>query len=307
MRGAKNGQWWVDDAHRALANNSAAYTEKPDIGAFMKEWLSLYDSKSGERGIVNRVAAIKKVKSLGDRRKSNYDFGTNPCGEIILRPNEFCNLTEVVIREQDTLETLLAKIEFATIMGTFQSTLTDFRYLRSVWKKNVEEERLLGVSLTGIMDHPVLGYPTEEAKNWFITLREHAVKVNKEWADKLGIPVSASITTVKPSGCADPETKIKTSNGVVSLREIFEIMGYNIEDYEAGSWLNITKDIKVFDENNNIKPITKLFVNGISATYELTDESGKTYNFTAEHKVKVTGKGWTRVDALEEGDDVVTF
>jgi len=200
MRGAKNGQWWVDDAHRALANNSAAYTEKPDIGAFMKEWLSLYDSKSGERGIVNRVAAIKKVKSLGDRRKSNYDFGTNPCGEIILRPNEFCNLTEVVVREQDTLETLLAKIKFATIMGTFQSTLTDFRYLRSVWKKNVEEERLLGVSLTGIMDHPVIGYPTEEAKNWFITLREHAVKVNKEWAEKLGIPASASITTVKPSG-----------------------------------------------------------------------------------------------------------
>jgi ribonucleotide reductase alpha subunit len=442
MRGAKNGQWWVDDAHRALANNSAAYTEKPDIGAFMKEWLSLYDSKSGERGIVNRVAAIKKVKSLGDqRRKSNYDFGTNPClhpdtlietihgrvkikditnptkvysmgedgklvikessaswiskknaktlkivvasgkeiictpdhkifiegrgwieaqdirigdrtvhlvrnrrgacysgvklttqdnrdyqmehrlvfesyygkipegydihhidgntynndidnleclshedharitaleqnndhmvqgsngrfispenskhgkktivpmpeelksnlhqyanvisisegpvtdvydmtvegthnfvanfiivhncGEIILRPNEFCNLTEVVVREQDTLETLLAKIEFATIMGTFQSTLTDFRYLRSIWKKNVEEERLLGVSLTGIMDHPILGYPSEESKNWFIALREHAVKVNKEWAEKLGIPASASITTVKPSG-----------------------------------------------------------------------------------------------------------
>ena len=200
LRHAKSGQWWIDEPQRALSNNSVAYTEKPEIGHFMEEWLSLYESKSGERGIVNRIAAKKKVKSLGDRRKSDFDFGANPCGEIILRPQEFCNLTEVIIREDDTLETLKEKIEIATILGTFQSTLTDFRYLRSIWKKNVEEERLLGVSLTGIMDHPILSNVNEKAKNWLNILREHAIQVNKKWAESLGINASAAITTVKPSG-----------------------------------------------------------------------------------------------------------
>jgi ribonucleoside-diphosphate reductase alpha chain len=200
MRHAKTGQWWIDESQRALSNNSAAYTEKPSISQFMTEWLSLYESKSGERGIMNRVAAKRKVKTLGDRRKSDYDFGINPCGEILLRPQEFCNLTEVVVRENDTLEDLKRKVEMATILGTFQSAVTDFRYLRSIWKRNVDEERLLGVSLTGVMDHPLLSLVSDETKRWLIELRQHAVVVNKEWAAKLGINPSAAITTCKPSG-----------------------------------------------------------------------------------------------------------
>ena len=201
LRHAKNGQWWIDHPERALANNSVAYTEKPEIGAFMEEWLSLYNSKSGERGIFNRVNAKRKVKGLGaDRRNPDYEFGVNPCGEIILRPQGFCNLTEVVIREGDSLERLKEKVEVATILGTFQSTLTNFRYLRSVWKRNAEEERLLGVSLTGIMDHPVLNNIHGDVKEYLTEMRNHAVGTNKAWAEKLGINPSAAITTVKPSG-----------------------------------------------------------------------------------------------------------
>lgn len=200
MRHAKMGQWYIIEPQRALSNNSVAYTEKPEIGQFIQEWLALYESKSGERGIMNRIAAKKKAKSLERRKYQDIDFGTNPCGEIALRPDEFCNLTEIVIRENDTLETLKKKVEYATILGTFQSTLTDFRYLRSVWKKNVEEERLLGVSLTGIMDHPVLSQATQETAKWLTVLRHHAIETNKQWANLLGIPQSAAITTVKPSG-----------------------------------------------------------------------------------------------------------
>lgn len=201
MRHAKGGQWWIDHPERALANNSVSYTEKPEIGAFMEEWLSLYNSKSGERGIFNRWAAKRKVKALGaDRRNPDHDFGANPCGEIILRPAGFCNLTEVVIRDGDSLERLKEKVEIATILGTFQSTLTNFRYLRSVWKRNAEEERLLGVSLTGIMDHAVLNNVNPELAGWLDTLREHTIGVNREWAASLGINPSAAITTVKPSG-----------------------------------------------------------------------------------------------------------
>lgn len=199
MRVAKSGQWWVDNGQRALANNSAAYTEKPDMELFMEEWMALVKSKSGERGIFNRVAAKKKVHESG-RRNPNFDFGTNPCGEIILRPNGFCNLTEVVVRAGDTLDQLMDKVEIATIMGTFQSTLTNYRYIRSIWKKNAEEERLLGVSLTGIMDHEILNKANQTTADWLSLLRAHAVKVNAEWAEKLGIPASAAITTVKPSG-----------------------------------------------------------------------------------------------------------
>ena len=200
MRNAKNGAWWEDNVQRALANNSVAYTEKPDVGIFLKEWGTLYESKSGERGLFNRVAATKKATSNGRRDVDGHDFGTNPCGEIILRSKGVCNLSEVVIRENDTLADLKEKIEVATIVGTFQSTLTNFRYLRSVWKKNQEEERLLGVSMTGIMDHPVLSKPSEECISWLKELREHAIAVNKEWASVLGIPQSVAITTVKPSG-----------------------------------------------------------------------------------------------------------
>ena len=200
MRNAKNGAWWESDVQRALANNSVAYTEKPDVGIFLKEWGTLYDSKSGERGIFNRVAATKKASSNGRRDVEGFEYGTNPCGEIILRSKGLCNLSEVVIREDDTLASLKEKVRVATIIGTFQSTLTNFRYLRSDWKRNQEEERLLGVSMTGIMDHPVLSKPTEECINWLKELREYAIETNKVWADKLGIPQSAAITTVKPSG-----------------------------------------------------------------------------------------------------------
>lgn len=201
MRHAKSGQWWNDHPERALANNSVSYTEKPEIGQFMEEWISLYQSKSGERGIFNRVSAKRKVKSLGiERRNPEYDFGTNPCGEILLKPNQFCNLTEVVVREGDSPERLQEKVEVATILGTFQSSLTNFRYLRSIWRKNAEEERLLGVSLTGIMDHPTLNNVNDALPTLLTNMKHHAIETNKIWAEKLGINPSASITTVKPSG-----------------------------------------------------------------------------------------------------------
>ena len=199
MRVAKSGKWWETEPQRALANNSAAYTERPDMEIFLKEWQALIESKSGERGIFNRVAAKKKAAESG-RRNPDFDFGTNPCAEIILRSAGLCNLTEVVIREEDTFETLRDKVEVATIMGTFQSTLSKFRYVRSVWQKNQEEERLLGVSMTGIMDHPVLSKVSDTAAQWLRDLRAHAVAVNAEWAAKLGINPAAAITTVKPSG-----------------------------------------------------------------------------------------------------------
>jgi ribonucleoside-diphosphate reductase alpha chain len=201
MRNAKSGQWWESHGERALANNSVAYTEKPEIGAFMDEWKALYDSKSGERGIVNRVAAKKAAVASG-RRDPNHEFGVNPCSEIFLRPSEFCNLTEVVIRAGDDMHNLKRKIRLATILGTMQSTLTDFRYLRSIWKKNVEEERLLGVSLTGIMDHSVMNGSSgkEMLEGSLVILREHAIAVNKQYAEILGINPAAAITTVKPSG-----------------------------------------------------------------------------------------------------------
>ena len=196
MRNAKNGAWWEDEKQRALANNSVAYTELPDIGIFMKEWQTLYDSKSGERGIFNRVSATKQAEATG-RRDTDHEFGTNPCGEIILRPNGFCNLTEVVVRSTDKLEDLQRKIRIATILGTYQSTLTDFKYIRKVWQRNAEEERLLGVSLTGILDNMTLANTPEE---WLPQMKQTAIDVNKEWSTTLGIPQSAAITTVKPSG-----------------------------------------------------------------------------------------------------------
>ena len=201
MRHAKSGSWWNTEPQRALANNSACYKSKPEIGTFMDEWNSLYRSKSGERGIFNREAAKNQVESIGeDRRDPNYDFGTNPCSEIILRDKEFCNLSEVVVRADDTLETLKEKVRVATILGTLQSTLTNFRYLSSDWKNNCEEERLLGVSLTGIMDCSILNGENADLRDVLTELREVAVNTNKKIAKELGIPASASITCVKPSG-----------------------------------------------------------------------------------------------------------
>lgn len=199
MRVAKSGQWWVNNDQRALANNSAVYNERPQAEIFLKEWMALIESKSGERGIFNRYAAIKKAQESG-RRDATKIVGTNPCAEISLRSAGLCNLSEVVIRHTDTLGDLLEKVRIATIIGTYQSMLTNFRYVRPIWKHNQEEERLLGVSLTGIMDHPILSQTTHEAAEWLKVMKQRAIDTNKEWAAKLGINPAAAITTVKPSG-----------------------------------------------------------------------------------------------------------
>ena len=211
MRHAKSGQWWEHNVQRALANNSVNYKGKPNTGTFMREWTSLYDSKSGERGIYNGVSARNQVTSLNEkdsdgnggfvkRREPRDDFGTNPCSEIILRSREFCNLSECVIRRWDTPESLSKKVRTATILGTFQSTLTNFRYLTKEWERNCSEERLLGVSLTGILDNPLTNGKKKGLENLLEDLRKVAYETNKEWADKLGIKRSAAITCVKPSG-----------------------------------------------------------------------------------------------------------
>lgn len=200
MRHAKAGAWFEANAQRGLSNNSAVYNEKPDVGIFMEEWLSLYNSKSGERGIFNREAC-QRIAALNGRRDPDYMFGTNPCSEIILRPYGMCNLSEIIIRPQDTLEDIKRKMEIATILGTFQSTLTDFPYIRKIWQKNAEEERLLGVSLTGIYDNPLFyQFEDEKLHDRLEELKEYAIQVNKKLAEELGINQSAAITCVKPSG-----------------------------------------------------------------------------------------------------------
>mgnify|MGYP001338603224 FL=1 len=201
IRRCKSGQWWVDNPQRGLANNSACYTEKPDFDSFLDEWKSLYESRSGERGVFSRVASQQQAAKNG-RRDADYEFGTNPCSEIILRPYQFCNLSEVVIRADDTLQGLRLKVRTAAVLGTLQATLTDFRYLRKVWKDNTEEEALLGVSLTGIMDHPILSGRSGRAdlQHWLTQLKEEAIQTNKKWAKRLKINASTAITAVKPSG-----------------------------------------------------------------------------------------------------------
>jgi len=219
MRNAKSGAWWEDNQQRALSNNSVAYTDAAETGAFMREWLSLYESKSGERGIFNRQAAEKQASKNG-RREDYKDFGCNPCSEIILRNKQFCNLTEVVVRANDTADTLKKKVELATILGTFQATLTNFRYLTSKWKQNTEEESLLGVSLTGIMDNVNM----INGKIDLQELKDLSVSVNKVWAKKLGIPQSAAITCVKPSGTVsqlvDSASGIHTRHSPYYLRTV---------------------------------------------------------------------------------------
>ena len=198
MAHAKSGSWWENEGQRALANNSAAYTEKPDMETFIREWLSLVESKSGERGIFSRVAADKHVEKNG-RRETGHEWGTNPCSEIILRPYQFCNLTEVVVRESDNLDTLKRKVELATLLGTIQSTFTKMPYLRKVWQKNTEQERLLGVSLTGIMDNRLLSKSVDSPR-WLAEMKKVAIDTNAKYAEKFGIEQSAAITCVKPSG-----------------------------------------------------------------------------------------------------------
>lgn len=213
MRDAKTGAWWNENPQRALANNSVAYKEKPEIGVFMDEWVSLYKSKSGERGIFNREAAKKTVAKLGDRRDPNHDWGTNPCSEILLRDCEFCNLSTVIIRKEDTKESIARKIRLASILGTWQASLTHFPYLSSTWKKNCEEEALLGVSLTGILDNPLMGMKDHKLLSAVLEdLKAVAIATNKEWAEKIGINQAAAITCVKPEGTTSQLTD--TASGI---------------------------------------------------------------------------------------------
>jgi len=199
MRHAKTGQWWEANPHRALANNSAVYITKPDVGQFMNEWTSLYHSHSGERGIFNREAAVNQAKKNG-RRDTEQEFGTNPCSEIILRPYQFCNLSEVVVREGDSIYDLERKVRLATQLGTYQSTMTHFPYLRKIWQRNTEEERLLGVSLTGILDNKLLGDTVEQTRTLLERLKDVSVDTNLQLSTDLNIPCSTAITCVKPSG-----------------------------------------------------------------------------------------------------------
>lgn len=209
MATAKSGNWWESYGHRALANNSAVYNSKPTTGQFMKEWTNLYDSKSGERGIFNLDSVRKHVDSFG-RRDSSKIAGTNPCGEILLRPNQFCNLTEVVIGPDDTVQEIVRKVQLATILGTWQSSLTDFKYIRKAWKANSEEERLLGVSFTGIFGNEFMSTPSPELANFLDSARDVAVATNATWAEKLGINPSTAITCVKPSGTVSQLTGVSS-------------------------------------------------------------------------------------------------
>jgi ribonucleoside-diphosphate reductase alpha chain len=211
MRHAKSGAWWENEPQRALANNSVCYTEKPDSSAFMREWMSLVESGSGERGIFNRAASQAQAAKNG-RRDASYDFGCNPCSEIILRNGQVCNLTEVVVRATDGIADLERKVRFATILGTIQSTYTKFPYLRKMWVRNTEEERLLGVSLTGIMDNTLLTNKNSGLEKTLEHLRSIAILTNAQWSERLGIPVSTAITTVKPSGTVSQ--LVSSSSGI---------------------------------------------------------------------------------------------
>jgi ribonucleoside-diphosphate reductase alpha chain len=223
MRNAKSGSWWEQNGQRALANNSATYEQKPDTSQFLHEWTSLYDSHSGERGIFSREASVKQAAKNG-RRDPNYEFGTNPCSEIILRPYQFCNLTEVVVRADDTVDTLKKKVRIATILGTFQATLTHFPYLRKIWQKNTEEERLLGVSLTGILDNKMMGEVSDATAKNLEQLRQIAVDTNLQYSTDIGIPQSAAITCVKPSGTVsqlvDSASGIHTRHSPYYIRRV---------------------------------------------------------------------------------------
>jgi len=209
MATAKSGSWWEMFGHRALANNSAVYNGKPNTSQFLTEWKNLYDSKSGERGIFNLESVRKHVDSFG-RRDSTKIAGTNPCGEILLRSNQFCNLTEVVIREDDDTKSILRKVRLATILGTWQSSLTDFKYIRKIWKTNSEEERLLGVSFTGIFGNTFMSTPSAELADFLDVAREYSVSVNADWAVSFGINPSTAITCVKPSGTVSQLTGVSS-------------------------------------------------------------------------------------------------
>jgi ribonucleoside-diphosphate reductase alpha chain len=213
MRDAKSGQWWLEDGQRKLANNSIAFTEKPDIGIFMEEWLALYRSKSGERGIFNRQAVYNKVKSLPDeKRNPELVIGVNPCVEILLRDEEFCNLSSSVIRPRDTVEQIMEKVRIAAVLGTWQATLTNFRYINNNWKKNCEEEALIGVSMTGIMAHPLFNHIHKDLPKILNDLRDHVITTNKSLSKKLGINPAAATTCIKPEGTSS--SLVNSASGI---------------------------------------------------------------------------------------------
>ena len=295
MRTAKSGQWWLDESQRALANNSAIYKEKPDMGIFMEEWKSLYESKSGERGIFNRASAKATVTKHG-RRDPNYDFGTNPCSEIILRDKEFCNLSEVVIRATDSMEDLKQKVRLAAILGTWQSTLTSFKYLSSSWKKNCEEERLLGVSMTGIMDNDLTNGKTPGLAERLEELRAVAVETNKKLAAEIGIPQSAAVTCVKPSGTVSQLTD--AASGIHARHNPYYIRTVRADKKDPLAALMIDAGVPVEDcvmRPNNVyvfsfpmkAPENAVFRQDMSAIEQL--ELWVTYqDHWCEHKPSVT-------------------
>ena len=306
MRESKTGHWWETNPERALANNSAVYTDIPDTGTFMGEWLSLYQSKSGERGIFNRQSAQLKAAQNG-RRNADVEFGTNPCSEIILRPNQFCNLTEVVCRNEDTKTTLKNKIKLATILGTIQSTFTNFGYLRKRWVNNTEEERLLGVSLTGIMDCPLLNGTTDKLPTTLNFLRNVAIETNKEWANIFGIPQYTAITCIKPSGTVSQ--LVNSSSGIHARHNPYyvrTVRGDNKDPltqlmisvgvpHEADHLHRDTTTVFSFPMKSPTKAICR---NDISAIDQL--ELWKTYaEHWCEHKPSVTitvkEKEWVNV------------
>jgi len=248
MRHAKSGEWYNTHKHRQLSNNSVSYMNKPEMATFMREWVSLYESKSGERGMFNREASDKQVARNG-RRETGHVWGTNPCSEIILRPYQFCNLSEVVVRNEDTLLDLKRKVRMATILGTFQSTLTNFKYLRKIWTQNTEEERLLGVSLTGIMDHPVLSKTVDSGK-WLEKMKEEAIRTNQEFAALLGISQSAAITCVKPSGTVSQLTN--SSSGIHARHSKYYIRTVRADNNDPLT--SFLKDQNVINESDLSKP-----------------------------------------------------
>ena len=252
MRHAKSGQWWETAPQMALANNSVCYTDKPDGETFLREWTSLVESKSGERGIFNRISAKEQAKKFG-RRDADYEFGTNPCSEIILRPYQFCNLTEVVIREKDKFDDLKRKVMLATILGTAQATLTKFPYLRKVWKDNTEEERLLGVSLTGIMDNELTSGKKHGLDKTLEALRQIAVETNKEWSDIFGISQSAAITCVKPSGTVSQ--LVDSSSGIHPRHSFFYIRTVRGDNKDPLTQFMIDSEIP--NEPDVMKPDTQ--------------------------------------------------
>ena len=308
LRSAKKGQWWETNPERSLANNSAVYTDPPDTATCMKEWYSLYESKSGERGRFIRQSAQIKAAQNG-RRNADVDFGTNPCSEIILRPNQFCNLTEVVCRNGDTKTTLRNKIKLATILGTIQSTLTNFGYLRKRWINNTEEERLLGVSLTGIMDCELLNGTTEKLPNTLEYLRNVAIETNKEWAKKLGIPQSTAITCVKPSGTVSQ--LVDSSSGIHARHNPHYIRTVRADNKDPLTQLMISVGVPHEADHLNIdtttvfsfpmkSPTKAICRNDLSAIEQL--KLWKTYaEHWCEHKPSVTisvkEKEWVSVGA----------